>query len=283
MPPGSSSVTRLHPLVDPGAPPIAVPTRSPSEAVLVTDLAGNAVAAGTVGTFTVALGELTTSVTVSSSQPTSTYGQSVTFTATVANTSGSGGVPTGSVEFFDGSTDLGPGSSLSGSGTTAISTFSITTLAAGSHLIKAVYTATGNFDGNSGTVSQTVNRAVLTVSGITAANKVYNANTTATLNTSGATLVGVFSGDTVTLQYQRRHRDLRIAERGDRHHGDGSRADDQRGPGRRLHADAADDDGEHHGGWSDGLGHHGREQGVQCQHDRHAQYVGRDAGGRVQR
>ena len=41
--------------------------------------------------------------------------------------------------------------------------------------------------------------APLTVSGITAANKVYDASTAATLNTSGATLVGVFSGDTVTL------------------------------------------------------------------------------------
>ncbi|MBI5702098.1 MAG: hypothetical protein HZC39_01090, partial [Chloroflexi bacterium] len=39
----------------------------------------------------------------------------------------------------------------------------------------------------------------LTVSGITAANKTYDGNTTATLNTASASLVGVVSGDTVTL------------------------------------------------------------------------------------
>ncbi len=72
-------------------------------------------------------------------------------------------------------------------------------MAAGTHAISAVYTATGDFAGSTGTLSQTVNQAVLTVSGITAANKVYNASTTAALNTSSATLVGVISGDTVNL------------------------------------------------------------------------------------
>src|SRR5262249_7807274 len=37
------------------------------------------------------------------------------------------------------------------------------------------------------------------VTGITANNKVYDATTKATLNTAGATLVGIFAGDTVTL------------------------------------------------------------------------------------
>src|SRR5262249_57110410 len=45
----------------------------------------------------------------------STYGDALTFTATVSNVDGSG-VPTGTVEFFDGATDLGAGSALSGSG-----------------------------------------------------------------------------------------------------------------------------------------------------------------------
>ena len=39
----------------------------------------------------------------------------------------------------------------------------------------------------------------MTVSGITASNKVYDAKTTAILNTNGATLVGVLAGDTVAL------------------------------------------------------------------------------------
>ena len=39
----------------------------------------------------------------------------------------------------------------------------------------------------------------MTVSGITASNKIYDAKTTATLKTNGAALVGVLAGDTVTL------------------------------------------------------------------------------------
>jgi hypothetical protein len=45
----------------------------------------------------------------------------------------------------------------------------------------------------------TVNQKELTVSGITANNKAYDGNTTATLNTGSALLVGVVSGDDVSL------------------------------------------------------------------------------------
>ena len=85
-----------------------------------------------------------TTTTVSSSLNPSIYGQSVTFTATVSNTSGSGGVPSGSVAFYDGSTLLGVGTTLSGAGTSATSTFTISTLTAGTQSMSAVYTATGN-------------------------------------------------------------------------------------------------------------------------------------------
>jgi trimeric autotransporter adhesin len=49
------------------------------------------------------------------------------------------------------------------------------------------------------TTTANITPASLTVTGITAANKVYNANASAALNTTDATLSGVFSGDTVTL------------------------------------------------------------------------------------
>ena len=100
---------------------------------------------------------VSTTTSVGSSLNPSTSGQSVTFTATVSDTSG--GVPTGSVEFYDGSTDLGPGSALSGSGTSATSTFTTSTLPTGSQSISAVYTPTGNFAGSSGSLTQTVNTA----------------------------------------------------------------------------------------------------------------------------
>ncbi len=49
------------------------------------------------------------------------------------------------------------------------------------------------------TTTASITPAPLTVSGVTAADKPYDASTAATVNTSGATLVGVYSGDSVEL------------------------------------------------------------------------------------
>lgn len=57
----------------------------------------------------------------------------------------------------------------------------------------------GNYTLTQPTTTANITSATLTVTGITASNKSYDAATTATLNTSGATLVGVIFGDTVTL------------------------------------------------------------------------------------
>src|SRR5205814_1710828 len=58
----------------------------------------------------------------------------------------------------------------------------------------------GNYTVNStATTAANITAATLTVSGITAGNKVYGATTTATINTSGAILVGVVGGDSVAL------------------------------------------------------------------------------------
>jgi hypothetical protein len=51
----------------------------------------------------------------------------------------------------------------------------------------------------SASTTANITAATLTVSGITATNKVYDRTTTATLNVAGAALVGVVSGDAVTL------------------------------------------------------------------------------------
>ena len=212
-PVNGGEVTFTPPASGPGATltpsaPVTIASGSASVMATANGTAGDPylVTAATTGASSVSFtltnnsaGSLSTLVSLGSSESLSTYGQPVTFTATVNNTSASGGIPTGSVEFFDGTTDLGAGTPLSGSGTSAFSTFSAARLPAGTHSISALYTATGSFAGGTGTLGQTVNPAVLMVSGITAANKVYNASTAATLNTSGATLVGVFSGDLVIL------------------------------------------------------------------------------------
>jgi autotransporter-associated beta strand protein len=85
----------------------------------------------------------TNSVVVKSAPATTpVFGQSVTFTGTVSAAAPGGGVPTGAVEFFDGATDLGPGTALDASGQ---SSFSTSTLSVGAHNISAVYAGDSNF------------------------------------------------------------------------------------------------------------------------------------------
>src|ERR1035437_3819927 len=76
-----------------------------------------------------------------------------------------------------------------------------TVLGAGAHqALDVLFTPSDhNYGGGHATVYIDVDPAPLTVSGITAANKPYDGGTTATLNTSTAALVGVVSGDDVTL------------------------------------------------------------------------------------
>jgi hypothetical protein len=84
----------------------------------------------------------TTTALAASPNP-STPGQTVTFTATVRPTSGSG-VPTGTVTFKDGGTPIGSGA-LTAAG---IATFTTSTLTPGSHSITAVYGGDTNFTGS---------------------------------------------------------------------------------------------------------------------------------------
>ena len=161
--------------------------------IKITSLAGaNAVLSGLF--LDPAMTAVPTVTGVSSSDSASTYGQSVTFTATVSNTIGA--IPTGNVEFYDGSTDLGHGSALSGSGSSATSTFTTSTLTTGPHpAITAVYTSTGIFASSSGSLSQTVNAAVLS---ITANNASKTYGNTLTFAGTEFTTTGLVNGDTVT-------------------------------------------------------------------------------------
>lgn len=94
-----------------------------------------------------------TTTTLNSNANPSVFGQQVTFTATVA--SGAAGTPTGTVTFFDGTTNIGMGT-LSG----GVATLATSSLAVGSHSISAVYAGDSNFQGStSNTVAQVVNKA----------------------------------------------------------------------------------------------------------------------------
>jgi uncharacterized protein YkwD len=96
-----------------------------------------------------------TATALTSSLNPSRAGQTVTLTATVTG-GGLSGKPTGTVEFFDGTTDLGPGSPLSGSGTHARSVLVTSALSAGTRALKAVFSPTGVFRASQGTLTQAV-------------------------------------------------------------------------------------------------------------------------------
>ena len=101
-----------------------------------------------------------TTVAVSSSAPTAVFGQSVTFTVNVSAVTAGLPTPTGTVEFFDGTTELDTATLSGGS-----ATYSTAALAVGSHAITAQYLGDGNFSGSTSPgVSQTVGQAGTTTS-----------------------------------------------------------------------------------------------------------------------
>ena len=114
----------------------------------------------------------TTTVVASSANP-STYGNSVTFTATVTRSSGSN-TPSGAVDFQDGGVSMGTGTLTDIGGGQAQATLSISTLDAGTHTITAVYGGDTNFGGSTGTLDggQIVSQRPITVTA-DAKSKVY--------------------------------------------------------------------------------------------------------------
>jgi hypothetical protein len=116
------------------------------------------------------------------------YGSTVTFTVTT-----SAGA-TGTMTFRDGTTVLGVSNVSSNSATFAISTLSMS-----SHSITATYSGDAIFSGSvSAPLIYTVTAKLLTITGVTASNKVYDGNTAALLS-SGSISGGIVAGETVTI------------------------------------------------------------------------------------
>ncbi|NQX00789.1 Ig-like domain repeat protein, partial [bacterium] len=127
----------------------------------------------------------------------SNAGASVVLTATVTST---GGTPSGTVTFLDGATTLGTGS-LNGSG---VATWTLSTLAAGSHSLTASYTGSATFAGGTSSAQvQTVLHPTATALTSTAnpANPGAILTLTATVTSSGGTPGGAvtFSEGAATL------------------------------------------------------------------------------------
>jgi hypothetical protein len=92
-----------------------------------------------------------TTLALSESAPSSTYGGAVSFTATVSPVAPGAGVPTGAVSFLDNGSPLGT-SSLNAAGQAVLST---TSLLAGSHVITAAYAGSPNFSASPSTAPLT--------------------------------------------------------------------------------------------------------------------------------
>jgi hypothetical protein len=125
-----------------------------------------------------------TTTTLSSSQASAMYGAQVTFTATVAAQSGSA-APAGSVEFFDGNTELGGGTPSASNGATETWTFTTPDtpqgrLQAGSgQIITAVYTPLAGFAASTGTTSQAIAPLPITVAAVSS-TKTYDSTVSST-------------------------------------------------------------------------------------------------------
>ncbi|MFZ0692394.1 MAG: Ig-like domain repeat protein [Acidobacteriaceae bacterium] len=159
----------------------------------------NVTATSSVLTQTV---EQNTATSITSNVNPSIHGTPVTFTAVVVATGTT--VPTGTVTFYDGNTQIGTGTLTAAGTTTAVTTFQTSTLAAGSHSITASYGGDANdFSSTSAALAQTVNIASSTTALAASTNPSIAGITltlTATVTTNGGTAAGTvnfYNGTTV--------------------------------------------------------------------------------------
>src|SRR5437016_14236730 len=147
----------------------------------------------TSAVLTQTVNKASTTTTVASSANPSVFGQSVTFTATVAPVAPGAGSPSGTVTFLDGTTTLGTGTLSAGT-----ATFTTSTLAVGSHPITASYGGDANFSGSSSAVlTQTVNP----VTGVSIATTIRDSTNAAVTSVALGTAVhdsATLTGQTAT-------------------------------------------------------------------------------------
>jgi hypothetical protein len=171
-------------------------------------ITGTTYNASTSGTQTLTVTQASTSTTLTSSPNPSSFGQSVTFTATVSVVAPGGGTPTGNVDFKEGATTIGSGT-LSTVGGVQQATFSTTTLTVATHNVTATYVGSTNFaTSTSGSVAQVVNPIATTLTAdpatgtyggtVTLKATLKNGSTPVSGKTVSFTLNGTASGTATT-------------------------------------------------------------------------------------
>src|SRR5213594_123262 len=139
--------------------------------------------ASTSATVTQTVNQGNTSTSLTSTPNPSTTGQAVTLTATVSAVAPATGVPTGIITFRYGATVLGTATLVNGS-----ASLSISTLAAGSHPLTAVYSGSPSFLGST---SPVVTQAVNLLNTSTSLTSTPNPSTTGQAVTLTATVSAV--------------------------------------------------------------------------------------------
>jgi hypothetical protein len=144
----------------------SIATLSPGPHTVVAVYSGDTIYRTSTGTVTQTVNQAGTAVRVSSADPSAVYGESLTFTATVATTSPGAGAPTGMVAFKK---MLPNGTAITlGTGTldaTGTAVFQMPNgLVVASHTIFAMYLGDTNFaSSTSATITQVVNPAATTL------------------------------------------------------------------------------------------------------------------------
>jgi hypothetical protein len=130
----------------------------------------------------------TTTLFTSAANP-SSFGASVTFTATVRRNSDSVAVSGGTVTFKEGAVTLAGPTAVNG----GQASFSTASLTVGSHTVMAVYTGNASFANSDATVVQVVNKAVTTLTMTTSASPAQFSDPvtfTATVTVAGVPVAG---------------------------------------------------------------------------------------------
>jgi hypothetical protein len=158
---------------------------------LTASYGGNANLSGSASSLlTQTVSQAATATGISSSANPATFGQAVTFTATVQPAAG--GVPTGTVTFFDGGGQIGAGSL---SGGVAQFTAAGEALATGTHSITARYGGDSNFvTSTSGSLLETVNAAPTSTLLTTSANPSVTGYSVTFMATVSSSVAGTQSG-----------------------------------------------------------------------------------------
>ncbi len=160
-------------------PPLSAGTHSFKAVYSTTN---SSYSSGTSNTVAITVGLAPTTTTLTASSTSINQNASVTFTATIASTES--GSPTGTVEFMNGSADLGSGTVSSG-----VATFTTTSLPAGTDSITAVYSGDSSFAGStSSAVQVTVTAPGFTLSASPASLSIaagQSGSTTITLTPTG--------------------------------------------------------------------------------------------------